>query len=354
MPGTVIVIGAGASVSEALHHRPKQRKEHPPLDATLFRRVKKYNRHSTLFRRVQSQASNLNVRDLARDDPPIGLENYLGRLYFNVQHNPGLVPTSAYFDMIDLYAWEVIQTTDWMMGRSGPIMSVLQKELSAGRSAAVVTFNIDLLIENALDELRSARPGASWSLRNAYGFGTPLSIAQRTDDPTYFNFDNSPVDIPLYKLHGSVNWLFRHRDYYPPSDLVSQPRKIWQSLNKSQTIGRQRVRTGTAGRGTWYAFPLIVPPIYEKHAFIRMHLQAIWDHAQAALEEAERVIFWGYSFPAADTHARHFFEGLADANPALRNPIIVNPDPNAGAAMWSLLRAESVTQYGDVTSYLAS
>jgi len=30
------------------------------------------------------------------------------------------------------------------------------------------------------------------------------------------------------------------------------------------------------------------------------------------------VIFWGYSFPAADSHARHYFQGLAQQNAALQ------------------------------------
>ena len=333
-------------------HRPKQKKEHPPLDANFFRRVEQYGRHRTLFTTVQAQARRLDIDDLARPDPSVGLEDYIGRLFFNVHHDPAKAPTGAYFDMIDLYAWEVIETTEWMMGRSGPIKRVLQKELGAGRNLTIITFNIDLLIENALQELTHSRPGARWSIRDTYGFSDPLKTATRPGSGGVFNHDSTVSAIALYKLHGSVNWLFQHRDYHPPPDLVSQRRAIWQLLNKHPGTGRQKIRSGRSGRSVWYASPLIVPPVYEKHAFIRMHLQEIWENAEKALAEADRVVFWGYSFPAADTHARHFFEGLADRNPVLRDPILINPDPSTGAALWSLLRARKVTQYGDVSDYL--
>ena len=67
---------------------------------------------------------------------------------------------------------------------------------------------------------------------------------------------------------------------------------------------------------------------------------------------ADRVVFWGYSFPVADTHARQFFQGMADRNAVLRAPTIINPDPGTGAALWSLLRADQVTQYRDASGYL--
>jgi hypothetical protein len=349
---TVLVFGAGASLAEAKAHRARQDREHPPLDATFFRRVKKYGRSPGLFARVQAQARRLDVPDLARSNPPVGLEDYIGRVYFNIHHNPEATATSAYFQIVDLYAWEVAETTNWMMGRSGPIKKVLQKEISAGNQVSVVTFNIDMLIENALQELVHSRPGAPWCLRDAYGFSVPPRMATTTAES--FDYDGSEVTIPLYKMHGSLNWVFRHRDFYPPADLVSRPRRVWQLLRKRVLSSRTTLEFGGSGRSRWYTFPLIVPPVYEKHAFIRMHLQEVWENAEAALTGADRVVFWGYSFPAADTHARHFFEGMADRNPALNHPIVISPDPSTGMALWSLLRAKSVTQYGDVSTYLGS
>jgi hypothetical protein len=263
----VLVLGARASLAEAKARRPKRDREHPPLDATFFRRVRKYRRNPALFNRVQVQATKLDVPDLARSDPPVGLGDYIGRVYFNIHHNPVATATSAYFQMIDLYAWEVSETTNWMIGRSGPIKKVLQKEIFAGHNVSVVTFNIDMLIENALQELVHSRPGAPWCLQNAYGFSNPLRRA--TTEAESFDYDGEEVTIPLYKMHGSLNWVFRHRDFYPPADLVSRARQVWQLCGKRVAASRTTLHFGGSGRATWYGFPLIIPPVYEKHAFIR-------------------------------------------------------------------------------------
>lgn len=347
---TVFVLGAGASLGEAQDRRPVQTKAHPPLDADFFRRVRKYRRGS-LYDSVQGTAVRLGVADLARDDPPLSLEDYLGRLYFNVQHNPLAASVQAYFQLIDLYAWEVLETTQWMIGKAGLIKEVLQKEVAAGRRVSVVTFNIDLLIENALERLAHSRPSAGWALESAYGFSSPLKWAQGTEEP--FDYQG-PTEIPLYKMHGSTNWVFQTRGYYPPSDLVSQSREVWQVVDKKLRLNRMTLKSGQKGRSVWYAFPLIVPPIYEKHAFIRMHLNEVWNNAEQALAEADRVVFWGYSFPVADTHARQFFQGLADRNSTLRSPTLINPDPQTGAALWTLLRADRVTQHRTARDYLAA
>ena len=346
---TVFVLGAGASLAEALHHRPKRSREHPPLDANLFRQKKRY-REDGLYRRVQAQATKLGVADLARESPPVGLEDYLGRLYFNVQHNPAQATVRAYFELIDLYAWEVVETTRWMVGRRGLIKRVLQREIARGNRITVITFNIDLLIENALQELVHSRPSARLDLALAYGFLDPLTPLIPQGDS--FDFGGGVSDIPLLKMHGSVNWLFKTRDYYPPADLVSEARELYVLREKSVPPRRLRVRLNPGGRA-WYAFPLIVPPIYEKHAFIRTHLQDVWDGAEAALLSADQVVLWGYSFPSADTHARHFFQSVADRNPALRSPVIINPDLAVASALWSLLRVERVTQFRDAEKYLA-
>lgn len=286
-------------------------------------------------------------------DRPIGLEEYLGRLYFNVHHNPLAASVRAYFELIDLYAWEVIETTQWMIGKPGLIKRVLEKEFQARDQVSIVTFNIDLLVENALERLAHSRGGPQWGLGTAYGFSKPLKTA--SSPVPLFEYDGLS-SIRLFKMHGSVNWIFKTRDYHPPADLVSQPREVWQLMDKRLPTRRMRLQptAGAKGRSVWYAFPLIVPPIYEKHAFIRTHLQEMWDNAEQALESADKVVFWGYSFPSADTHARQFFQGMADRNAVLRAPTIINPDPAVGSALWALLGADRVTQYRDAQGYLAS
>ncbi len=151
-------------------------------------------------------------------------------------------------------------------------------------------------------------------------------------------------------MHGSVNWLFRTRDYYPGADLLGKPRKLYQLTDRYLGVNRLQYKKGR-GR-PWMMFPLIVPPVYEKHTLIRSNLSEVWSNAEAVLRVADKVVFWGYSFPAADTHARHFFRTLSERNPALKSPYLLNPDPGAAAALWSVLRPQRLSHFRDARAYL--
>jgi hypothetical protein len=349
---TVLVLGAGASLAEAVSRRPRRSRDHPPLDATFFSSAARC-RSSGLLDSVEAQARRLGEPALTVAAQPVSLEAHLGRLYFEMNHNPLRVSTLAYFEAVDLYAHEITLTTNWMMGKAGLIKKMIQAELKAGRDVAVVTFNVDLLVENALNLLITARPGAPWCLNHAYGFSrskTPVDIAGRAY-ASKFDYNGSEAAIPLFKMHGSTNWVFQHRDRYPPPDLVSKPREFYVVVNERLPDSRIRVRTTKSGRH-WYTSPLLVPPVYEKHGLIKRHLQEVWDGASDALRQATRVVFWGYSFPQADMHARHYFQGLAQENEALRSPVLVNPDPGAASALWSVLRPDRLEHFRSAQHYL--
>lgn len=358
-PGhSVFVVGAGASLAEAQARRPKRTREHPPLDATFFERVAtrrteyRDNTGASLYDRVERQARVLGESALTG----LGLEEFLGRLYFNVHHDPMRTSVRDYFTLVDLYAREVVGTTNWMIGRrpsrhrSELLRQMIQRELASGQEASIVTFNIDLLIENTLQILTSTRVGAPWSLQHAYGLTTPYQVLYGPSD--YFAYAGPRPPIQLYKLHGSVNWVFHVRDYYPPADLMENKRTVYQLADKQ--LGTRRIRHTEKGKRNWLLFPLIVPPVYEKHRLIRTHLHEQWAGAEAALDAATSVVFWGYSFPRADTHARHFFRTMSQRNPALRQPATINPDPNAARALWDVLRPNRVAHYRDAETFLAA
>jgi hypothetical protein len=351
---TVFVLGAGASLAEAIARRPKRSKDHPPLDGTFFRHAADHDDEG-LLRRVVGQAKRLGEHNLTGDDPPVSLEAYLGRLFFEMHHNPLRTSTQAYFDAVTLYASEIVGTTNWMMGKGGLIKKVIQKELTAQRDVSIVTFNVDLLAENALQRLTKARPGAEWCLSQTYGFSS-LKDPVKYSSPEYkgeFDYAGETAAIKVFKMHGSVNWIFQHRDANPPADLINKERQFYVVTNEKIPKGRSTLKSSGPGRKRWYISPLIVPPVYEKHGFIKRHLQDVWDGASDALRTADRVVFWGYSFPQADTHARHYFQGLSEANSAMKHPITINPDPEAETALWHVLKSRSVGHYRTADDYLA-
>jgi hypothetical protein len=153
-------------------------------------------------------------------------------------------------------------------------------------------------------------------------------------------------------MHGSLNWVFRTRDQYPVADFMRAGRELQPWTNTQPSPDAEQVRTGGSGRSNWYLWPLVVPPIYEKHGCIHGRLREVWTESRRALVAADRVIFWGYSFPAADLHARYLFQAISQENDALRRPALVNPDPQSLVALWDVLRPDFVEHFADVTAYL--
>src|SRR4026208_1675702 len=126
---TVLVLGAGASVAEAKRHRRAHTKEHPPLDGDFFRKVKDHSKTRSEFQRVVARSEELGQPDLCSDTQPVSLEQHLGRLYFEMSTNPSTTNVSAYYDLVRLYAAELLTTTNWMVGRKGPLKRLIEREL---------------------------------------------------------------------------------------------------------------------------------------------------------------------------------------------------------------------------------
>jgi hypothetical protein len=346
---TVIVVGAGASVAEALRHRPKRPADHPPLDRNFFAGVRKHALAGTLSR-VERRAAELGEPDLCRRDAPVSLEEHLGRLFFEMQTTPNDANVRAYYDLVGLYCDDLLSTTNWMTERSGPMRKLVERELRRPARVSVITFNHDLLIENALSLIPSRSYGAVWCLRHAYGFGDEVRTC--SNNQPLFDYEcpgSAHQHVPIFKLHGSVNWVFRTVKAHPPADVARRKREIFVWHNRTLPEHNRKL---TGPQRNWYLWSLIVPPIYEKHSMIRAELNRIWTAAAENLRAADRVIFWGYSFPRADLHARYWFQRGSEANEALRRPILINPDPSAHSELCSILKPRRVDHYTDVDVFL--
>jgi hypothetical protein len=355
---TVLVLGAGASLAEALGHRPKRDREHPPLDKNFFERTAAHVRaersaahRARLLTRVVSRAEALGQQNLCGSNPPVSLEEHLGRLFFEL--NSSATPTNiqAYYDLVRLYNSELLTTTNWMIGRSGVIRDLIQQELRTAR-LSIITFNQDLLIENALARVSATRQPGVWCFKHVYGLPTDLDpISDTTESYSSDCSGHRDAHVPIFKMHGSCNWVYRTRNAYPSAQVARGHRTLllWTNKKLSQSTHMAWRRTG---RSRWYMWPLIVPPVYEKHSYITGDLKHVWDNATVALSQATRVIFWGYSFPRADLHARYFFGSLAHQNEALRTPILINPDPRSQDELWSVLHPHKVSHYRNINAFL--
>ena len=132
-----------------------------------------------------------------------------------------------------------------------------------------------------------------------------------------------PRGIPLYKLHGSVNWyptdgepgLVVEDRVVPVSSLSGGDRQHslpYPCVDKYETPG----------------VPLIVPPSFLKPDLSKA-LKAVWSGAAQTLAKANVIVFVGYSFPSSDTEMMYFLARALSENAGLRAVYLVDPKADA-------------------------
>jgi hypothetical protein len=276
--------------------------------------------------------SEPKVEDLAL----IRMEEVFKDVFFDFQEdNTDALARAAYIELIDLYLRVLRDTTNWLCddGRDGaPIGRLLADAADLSEDLTIVTFNHDLVIENEI--FRRARLRQRWCLDEGYGaFGRKMVLTAPTANIPVFSLHahggcDHTKPLRLLKLHGSLNWVFRINSIRPSARILSngpEDRNVLL-LTKRKILGREAiVRTGR-GRTQWQTWPIVVPPVYAKHA-LRSTLQDVWNEARHALEQADRIAFFGYSLPVIDVEAEKLVERALAANSAVQWLDVVDPAP---------------------------
>lgn len=175
--------------------------------------------------------------------------------------------------------------------------------------ARIITFNYDTLIEDSLGHRKVGEPGEFVWSDDIIG-GVPPSAP---DDGNYFGSKLKPQDkvFQLRKLHGSIDWFWDERDPVGTSIL------------------RQTVRSGPARGARAGRSPFIVPPAFTKSRYFNnIVLRQLWQDAAFDIQQADRVIFMGYSLPLEDmTFAGMLTRALGADSKATIGVADLNPDP---------------------------
>ena len=147
------------------------------------------------------------------------------------------------------------------------------RECVEQENAAIISFNWDLILDElffggSVDEV-------------SYGFASKQRVG--------------PV---LLKPHGSLNWFEETQGRY-----IKDKKKalIFKGDTEHTVFAFREPRAPVSSRDRVYT-PLIVPPVYLKN-FESPVFQTLWKNCTAALSAARKVVFLGYSMPAADLHA---------------------------------------------------
>ncbi|MFZ1122029.1 MAG: SIR2 family protein [Candidatus Binataceae bacterium] len=171
------------------------------------------------------------------------------------------------------------------------------------RRDTIITFNYDLLIEQALHNLR---------IPFEYGFHSEVS---EYDSSSFCSPDSNLREIGVLKLHGSLNWAIREHadDKMTVFGTYDDIRK--ENLN-----------------------PMLLPPTWQK--VFRPQLSEVWDMAVRELRDATRIIILGYSMPPTDLHFKYLLAAGLEANNSIRQIWTVNLDGNLPERFSNVFRPE--------------
>jgi hypothetical protein len=359
---TCIVLGAGASLSNALHFRgTRMRDTRPPLDTTFFETVRARRIALSLPLRRYFR-SILGVDPLSTALGDLRMEQVFADVFYDFGEAPDDRDVlRAYIDLVDLYLRVLRETTNWLAAdsrRGAPIGRLLAAAAAGSESLTVITFNHDLVIENEIH--RRAQLRARWCIDKCYGsLSSDLALLRPTGQgvPVFPLHEAGVCDhdapITILKLHGSLNWVVRLQGQRPNANLLSgHTHPQMHLLMRRQLTGREvYVRHAGRGRQRWNFWPIVVPPVYAKQA-LRGAVQKAWVDARAIVESAERLVFFGYSLPQIDVEAQKLFERGLARNQSVEWIDVVNPGPEAAARFADIGANTPVRWYPSVDDLL--
>jgi hypothetical protein len=345
---TVLVLGAGASLANGLKFRSRRMRDTlPPLDTTFFETVaaRKIALGPALRRYLRIVLSLDLSTSTLREQP---MEQVFADVFYDfneAQSDASML--NAYIDLVDLYVRVLQETTNWLCkdGRTGaPIGKLLAAAAKHAEELTVITFNHDLVIENEIH--RRAALSSRWCVDQCYGSmsGDLQPLVPLSPLPVFHDHDSGRCDhsrpITLLKLHGSLNWVERINSRRPTASVLNGSRSLELNLLiKRQVLGREVfVRRKGRGRTQWNLWPIVVPPVYAKSA-LRGAMAKAWADARTAVEEADRLVVFGYSLPALDIEAEKLFERAIAQNSTLPFVDVINPAHESAARFSGVGRA---------------
>lgn len=163
---------------------------------------------------------------------------------------------------------------------------------------AFISMNYDIVLDKAI---------------RAAGYGLEYGFYGKHSD----HFE-SREKIPLYKLHGSLNW-----SLCPLCGEISEhEEKVAHLLFKEKnviTCLNCRVENSQA--------VIIAPTLYKSYKISR--LQNIWDSAGGAISHSDRLVIIGYSLAPADTSIIATIKRALNTENKDREIIVINPNKRA-------------------------
>ncbi|MBM7855887.1 hypothetical protein JOC37_002309 [Desulfohalotomaculum tongense] len=204
----------------------------------------------------------------------------------------------------------------------------------------VISFNYELLMDNALMATKSWYPGD--------GYGVKCNLLSSE----VFTADNSSA-VHLLKLHGSLNWLYctRCRQLFTAVETAGE--NIRFICNHSSRV----LCTHMGCRHP--LIPIIIPPTMMKNYDSMPFTQKLWRLARTALANAHHIIIIGYSLPPTDFRTKWLFRKAMHESTVPKKVTLVNHATGEKLQKLiqqysSLMRTDDVNSYPTIAHYAST
>lgn len=293
-----IFLGAGASAAENL-----------PIQNELFSQYFKYilpkNKNKRMNRELAKFFKDLFFIDVINDDVENinfpTFEEVLGVLDLADQKRESFknYKSESYDDnntSISYIRQSLIMLTAYALNNANDASNSYHKLLLSNLikegliyDTNFISANYDIHIDNAIASIYDEKD-------------LPIMLNYGID---FTNFDLSktswekPKDpmINLYKIHGSLNWL-----YCPICNSITLTPYEGGVMRIIENI--KHAKCLNCGELT---VPIIVPPTYFKN-MSNVFLSTVWNKSERILRESDVLVFCGYSFPEADMHIKYLLK----------------------------------------------
>jgi hypothetical protein len=200
------------------------------------------------------------------------------------------------------------------------------------KPSAVISFNYDLIADQSMLEAGLL----DWKAV-AYRGATHISVPNN-GRVIYRRIQTGVAsgNVPLLKLHGSINWEKQRRGDGFRLAGCELPENNDRIFRYSRVPAR----------------PYIVPPVAAKMEITQAKLRRHWRSAIKLLHEAPAWIIWGYSFPVTDTISHVLFRTALSRNRKKKPVLVINPDTFAATRVTDICRKVKVEHYPSIERFL--
>lgn len=180
-------------------------------------------------------------------------------------------------------------------------------QINNSTNGAIITLNYDDLIERSCE-----RVGIPYRCGfEHHGFSGEFDLNLSNHNGRMLDIAEKPSSMPIYKLHGSYNWMAEQENISIISDM--------QHFFSNQYFW-------ATNEWTRHRF-VIEPPTVDKIYAGRI-LSVIWSRAYDSLASAFHIIVIGYSFPENDGYVKYLLMASLADNDTLKEVTIVDPHCN--------------------------